>query len=198
MLDRQLTFKQHLEGLCGKVRAHNYLLCLLAGSTWGVHASVLRTSVLSLVYSATEYATPAWCRSIHTEKLDVALNDTLRIISGCLKLTHRVLPSVLLGILLAHLRREYSTFKLALQAQLNTNQPLHTLVQSAQFLGTQCLHSQRPFRRYAAAIVNSGLNLLEPWRAAWESAMPPAQFLVTPAVCLPSGSELLKSVGSTK
>jgi len=29
---------------------------------------------------------------------------------------------------------------------------------------------------------------------AWESAMPPAQFLVTPAVCLPSGSELPRSL----
>jgi len=32
-LDRQLTFRQHLEGLCGKVRAHNCPLRLLAGST---------------------------------------------------------------------------------------------------------------------------------------------------------------------
>jgi len=29
---------------------------------------------------------------------------------------------------------------------------------------------------------------------AWESATPPAQFLVTPAVCLPSGSELPRSL----
>ena len=35
---------------------------------------------------------------------------------------------------------------------------------------------------------------LESWRAKWESATPPAQFLVTPAVCLPSGSELTRSL----
>jgi len=29
---------------------------------------------------------------------------------------------------------------------------------------------------------------------AWESAKPPAQFLVTPAVCLPSGSEQPRSL----
>ena len=39
-----------------------------------------------------------------------------------------------------------------------------------------------------------GFNILESWRVAWESATPPAQFLVTPAVCLPSGSELLRSL----
>jgi len=61
-LDRQLTFRQHMEGLCGKVRARNCLLRLLAGSTWGAHASALRTSAMALVYSAVEYAAPAWRR----------------------------------------------------------------------------------------------------------------------------------------
>jgi len=55
-LDRQLTFRQHLEGLCGKVIARNYLLPLLAGSTRGAHASVLLGSALALIYSAAEYA----------------------------------------------------------------------------------------------------------------------------------------------
>jgi len=194
ILDRQPTFKQHLEGLSGKVRARNCLLRLLAGSAWGANASVLRTSALALVYSAAEYASPAWFRRTHTKKLDVALNDKLLIISGCLKPTRRVCLPVLSGIPPAHLRMEHSTFKLALQAQLNTNHPLHVLVHSAQFLGTQRLHSRRLFRRHAAALINSGFNMLKSWRAAWESVTPPAQFLVTPAVCLPYGSELPRSL----
>ena len=126
---------------------------------------------------AAECAAAARCRSNHIKKLDVALSDTLRIIScGCVKPTRKELLPVLSGIPPAHLRREHSSFKLALQAQLNTNHPLHTLVHSAQFLGTQRLHSRRPFRRNALALVNSGFNLLESWRAAWESATPPAQF----------------------
>jgi len=101
--------------------------------------------------------------STHTKKLtvDVALGDTLRIISGCLKPTCRELSPVLSCIPPAHLRREHSTCKLTLQAQLNTNQPLHTLVHSAQFLGTQRLHSQPTFRRHAAALINTGFNRLE-------------------------------------
>jgi len=70
----------------------------------------------------------------------------------------------------------------------------NTLVHSAQFLGTQRQQSRHPFRRHAAAQINSDFNILESWRAAWESATPPAQFLVTPAVCLPSGSELPRSL----
>jgi len=89
------------------------------------------------------------------------LIDTLRIISGCPKPTHRELLPVLSDILLADLLREHSTFKLVLQAQLNTNHPLHTLIHSVQFLGTQRLHSQRPFRPHASALINSGFNILD-------------------------------------
>ena len=139
-LDRQLTFRQHLN-LCGKVRARNCLLRLLAGSTWGAHASVLRTSALGLVCSSAEFAAPAWCRSTHTKKLDVALNGTLRIISGCLKPTCRELLPVLSGIPPLHLRREHSTFKLALQAQLDANHPFMPLSTVYSFLAhSACIH----------------------------------------------------------
>jgi len=40
--------------------------------------------------------------------------------------------------------RHNYTFKLALQAQLTSNHPLHTLFHGAQFLGTQRLHSRCP------------------------------------------------------
>ena len=36
-LDRQLTFKQHIEALRGKVASRNNLLRRLAGSSWGAH-----------------------------------------------------------------------------------------------------------------------------------------------------------------
>jgi len=102
----------------------------------------------------------------------------------------RELLPVLTGIPPANLRREHCTFKLALQAQRNTNHLLHTLVHSIQFLGTHRLRSRRPFHCHAAALLNAGFNLLESWRAACESATPLAQFLVTPSVCFQSGSEL--------
>ena len=48
----------------------------LAGSSWGASTSTLRTGALAPVYSVAVYASPVWCRSTHTKKLDVALNDT--------------------------------------------------------------------------------------------------------------------------
>ena len=67
-MDRQLTFKQHIEALRGKVASRHNLLRRLAGSSWGAHPSTLRTGALALVYSAAEYAAPAWCRSTHVKK----------------------------------------------------------------------------------------------------------------------------------
>jgi len=85
------------------------------------------------------------------------------ILSEFITPARRELLPVVSGILPAHLRREHSIFKLPFQAQLNTNQqpPLHILVHSAQFLGTQRLHSRPPFRRHAATLMNSGFNPLE-------------------------------------
>ena len=74
-LDRQLTYRQHLEGLQSKVSARNSLTRCLAGTSWGAKTSTLRISALAVAYSAAEYAAPAWCRSKHTGKLDVALNS---------------------------------------------------------------------------------------------------------------------------
>ena len=81
-----------------KVNARNGLLRCLAGSSWGAYTSTLRTGALALVYSADEYASPAWCRSTHTRKLDVALNDTMRIITGCMRPTETTFLPVLAGI----------------------------------------------------------------------------------------------------
>ena len=67
-LDRQLTYRQHLESLRAKVSSRNNLLRRLAGSSWGASASTLRTGALALVYSAAEYASPAWSRSAHAKK----------------------------------------------------------------------------------------------------------------------------------
>ena len=82
----------------GKVTAWNNLIRCLAGSTWGAKATTLRTTALEIVFSAAEYAAPAWSHSNHTKKLDVPLNDTLRIITGCVNPTPTHILPVLAGI----------------------------------------------------------------------------------------------------
>ena len=71
-----------------KVNARNNIIRKLANSKWGCNASTLRHSCLALCYSAAEYACPVWARSTHAHKLNPALHDCCRIISGCLKPTN--------------------------------------------------------------------------------------------------------------
>ena len=129
-LDRSLTYKKHLESLQSKVNARNGLLRCLAGSSWGAYTSTLRTGALALVYSAAQYASPAWCRSTHTRNLDVALNDTMRIITGCMGPTETTFLPVLAGITPPDIRREACVTRITATAKNNSDHLPHNNVTS--------------------------------------------------------------------
>jgi len=59
----------------------------LVGSGWGAGATTLRIATLALVHSTAEYCPPVWCCSAHTCLIDPAINDALRIVTGCLRST---------------------------------------------------------------------------------------------------------------
>ena len=86
-LDRSLTFKVHLTKLKNKVSSSVTPIRRLAGTKWGASFGVLRASVLALAYSPAEYCAPAWTQSAHAHKIDVPLNEAMRLISGCLHST---------------------------------------------------------------------------------------------------------------
>lgn len=86
-LDRSLTYKHHCLKTKQKVATRNHLLRKLCGSKWGANPIVLRTTAQALCYSTGEYASPVWSRSAHAKHVDVALNETCRIITGCMKPT---------------------------------------------------------------------------------------------------------------
>ena len=104
-LDRTLGYKTHIEKTKMKVNARNNIICKLTNSKWGCKASILRPSFLALCYSAAEYACPVWARSTHARKLNPALHDCCRIISGCLKPTNLDSVHLLAGIAPPHIRR---------------------------------------------------------------------------------------------
>lgn len=86
-LDRSLTYKQQCVSTSAKVHTRNNILKKLRCSKWGASPSVLRTSAKALCFSTAEYASPIWNHSTHSKKVDVALNETCRIVTGCLKPT---------------------------------------------------------------------------------------------------------------
>ena len=88
ILDRTLSYKAHIEKTKKKVGTRNNIIRKLRTTKWGATPTTLRSSALALCYSAAEYACPAWERSTHAKKLDATLNETCRMITGCLKPTN--------------------------------------------------------------------------------------------------------------
>ena len=193
-LDRTLTYKHHIEALRRKVNVRNGLLRCLAGSTWGAYTSTLRTGALALVYSAAEYASPVWSRSAHTGKLDVSLNDSMRIITGCMRPTETTFLPVLAGIVPPDIRRESQVARLTKMAMDNPSHLLHDRVSVAVTYANeheQRLKSRRPFSRHAAHLVANNYDPSKAWNDRIHdgppfirSACPP------PSPSLPPGADL--------
>ena len=120
-----------------------------------------------LLYSAAEYAVPAWCRISHVKNLDVTLNDTMRIVNVCLRPTPVKYIPVLSGIAPPTLRRENYMATLVKKALPDTSHLLHVCVIRAQNLGRQRLNSRRPFSRHAKSLAPSNFILMEEWQHDW-------------------------------
>ena len=162
-LDRSLTYKRHIEHLRGKITTRNGLLRCLAGSSWGACTTTLRTGALALVYSAAEYASPVWCRSSHAYKLDCALNDTMRIITGCLRPTPTVFLPVLSGVEPPDVRREARVGRLVNAARTFPGHILHDCVIAATSIGRQRLKSRHSFSNHAARLLKKPFEAALAW-----------------------------------
>ena len=108
-----LNFHQHIEDVAGKVISGISVIRRLASTTWGSSAKTLRISTQALVFPAAKYCAPLWSRSPHVKKVDVAINSSLRTISGCPKPTPMLQLPVLAGIAPAGLRGKATTLALA-------------------------------------------------------------------------------------
>jgi hypothetical protein len=78
----------------------------LAGTGWGAGAETLRTSALAIVYSTAEYCALVWLNSVHISKIDVQLNNAMRIIFDCVKSTQLTWLPTLAHIAPPKLRRK--------------------------------------------------------------------------------------------
>ena len=162
--------------MTAKVSSRVSLIRRLAGTSWGASAKVLRISTQALVFSAAEYCAPAWCRSPHARKVDVAINYTLRTITGCLKLPPFFHLPVLAGIAPAGLRREAATLALERKAQRHD---WHILHNTPTALPLDRLTSRHPYNKGAQEQLRSipeDLSteawLAATWKQQWESAGP--------------------------
>lgn len=124
-LDRALTFRKHCLNIKQKVSARNNIIRKLTNSGWGAQPTVLRTSAIALCYSAAEYACPVWHTSVHARHVDVALNETCRITTGCLRATPTYKLYNLAGIAPPDIRREVAANIERRKVEQNAAHPLH-------------------------------------------------------------------------
>ena len=115
------------------------------GSGWGAGAKTLCIDTLSLVYSTAEYCAPVWCRSAHTRLIDSALNNALRIVTGCLRPTPTDHQPILSGIQPVELRRMGATLSLAYRRFLELDRILCGFLTGPSDTCQVRLRSRRPF-----------------------------------------------------
>ena len=133
-----------------KVNARNNIIRKLANSQWGCRASTLRTSCLALCYSAAECAGPVWARSSHANKLNPAIHECCRIITGCINPANVTSIHLLAGIAPPHIRRTVAS---RLERQRQTTQTSHQLYDHVASAGR--LKSRNSFMRTVTPLDSS-------------------------------------------
>ena len=149
-LDRRLSYRSHILSTKAKVNTRNNMLRKLTNSKRGCMPHTLRTSTLALCYTAAEYACPVWSRSVHASKLDPALKNACRTITGCLKPTNTSNLHLLADIAPPKIRRETASKAERLR---QSNDPRHQLFGSEP--APTRLKSRRSFLRHVQPLVQS-------------------------------------------
>ncbi|KAG7306872.1 hypothetical protein JYU34_008341 [Plutella xylostella] len=153
----------------------------LTSTSWGASPQVLRTSSLALCFSAAEYACPIWARSAHAREVDVALNDTVRIVTGCLKPTPLHKLYSLAGIAPPSIRRKVACSVEKAKQECDSRHPLYS-------------HTAAPSRlKSRKAFLNSEVSLTDenPQNARlrlWEEKQPQDPFLPVEEKLAPGNS----------
>jgi len=151
-------YRRHLASLRKKLTSRVALLRRLAGSGWGAGATTLQIATLDLVHSTAEYCAPVWSRNAHTHLIHPAINDALRIVTGCLL---RPIPAdnlpILAGIQPAELRRNGATLSLARRA-MEPAHFLHTALTCPSIAKARRLKSRHPFLPAAQHLISSSDN----------------------------------------
>ena len=111
----------------------------------GAGGGRLGTATLSLVCSTAKYCAPIWCCSAHIRFIDNVLNDALRKVTGCLRLTLTDHLPELSGIQSTELCRLGATFSLAYRGSLYSDNILYDLLIGSLGAREKRLRSRRQF-----------------------------------------------------
>ena len=124
---------------------NNYILC------WDAECESLYKTLLqssqgddSSLAATAKYCAQVWCRSAHTRLIDSVLNDSLLIVTGCLRPTPTDHLAVLSGIQPAELCQMGATLSLAHRGSLDPDH-IYGLLSGSSDTCQVRLRSRRPF-----------------------------------------------------
>ena len=89
-LDASLTFSTHVKEMRKKAEGYNNVLKALAGTSWGKDKETLSTTFKATGRAVINYAAPVWSSFLantNMAQLQIAQNNALRTITGCVKMT---------------------------------------------------------------------------------------------------------------
>jgi len=167
-LDRSLSFRTHLHTLKKKVSSRVALIKRLAGVGWEASFKALRTSCLALAFAPAENCVPVWCRSAHTKHIDVPLNESMCVITGCLRSTPSSFLPILSDITPSETRRSASSLKLYIKS-LNPKHLLHETLYLKP--SPKRLRSRKPLHSFVELLSING-EPITPIPAAPQSFIP--------------------------
>ena len=151
----------------------------------GCRASTLRISCLAICYSAAEYACPVWAWSRHANKLNPALHECCRLITGCFKPANVTSIHLLAGIAPPHIR---GTVASRVERQRQTTQTSHTLNDHAPSAGR--LKSRNSFMSTVTPLDSSpNFTRLPMWNNKLTDARATIKLWLEAAEALPEGSD---------
>ena len=126
---------------------------------------------------AAECCAPVWSRSPHVKKVDVAINNSLRTISGCLKPTPVFQLTVLAGIAPAGQRRKAATLAMARKAVKHDWHILHDTTKNE--VPPCRLNSRKPYNKKAQeklSVISEDRSkdawIAATWKQEWEASGP--------------------------
>jgi hypothetical protein len=132
---------------------------ILVGTGWGAGTETLRTTALAIVSSTAEYCAPVWLNSVHISKIDVQLNNAMRIISGCITSTQLPWFPTLAHIAPLKLRQKAAAVRELVQCRRHANTLLYEQLLD---ISIPRLVSRRP--------VSTLFNISGAWTDYWSVA----------------------------
>lgn len=191
ILDRSLTYRPNLENIKSKLKSRVNIIQKLAGTTWGCSAKTLKISSQAMVISTSDFCSPVWMNSVHTNKVDTQINRALRIVSGAVDPTEVEWLYVLSNVAPPQIARQEAALRECRKIEMDSDLPIFKDIASAPT--TLRLQSRNPFWRFYQQRDDLD-DLTSRWKEWWQGVSVANKQLVTDPTIEVKGNELPRKI----